>query len=391
MPIEFTCPRCQTAIQVPDESAGKKGRCPNCQGKVRVPTPPLPEIEFRCPQCAVAIRVPGQIAGRKIRCPHCQVKLRVPAVAAPPVETFAAAPTAPGPAPADSVADEPAGFPTHVADNVPSAADQSVPNLAPALGLTSTAGPTVSKTLRRRQKSSLGALVVPFVCLSLLSAIGVWFFWASTPKLEGTLTAERLTETELPTVLIDPAHLNLPQNKLRDFLETLAKDPLRVKGSLMRLEIRGGKSGVEIIPEVGTETVFYRVNLKQDKFLWKHLTEHRDAFDKPRQAELAIAVPEFVRRIEQRQREAASNDGMSEFRTSVGVNSLVKGIGYQLQAVHRGEGHRCVYEDHDGRAYFLLPRTATSFELSGRPPATKSDPHFSGRYDVTVRGKGKAK
>lgn len=370
MPIEFTCPRCQTAIQVPDETAGKKGRCPNCQGKVRVPTPPLPEIEFHCPQCTLAIRVPGESAGKKVRCPQCQTKLRVPAVAPPPppVETFAAAPPKPAP----------------VVDDHVVSSDTSVPNLAPAINLGGAEATTISKAIRLRQKSNLGKLLVPMLCLSTLTAAGAWFFWKGTPKLEGTLVAERIPDTELPPVIIDPTYLNLPRNKLRDLFETMAADPLRVKGELMRLEIRGGKMAIEIIPEVGTNTVFYRIDLKQNKFLWKYATAHRDEFDKPRQKELASSVPEFVQRVDQRRRGAATADSLFEFRNSVGVNSMVRGLGYQLQAEHRGEGHRCVYEDSDGRLYFLLPRNLTSFELSGRKPATKGDLQFPGHYEVTV-------
>ena len=56
--IRFNCEKCGTAIQVPDEHAGKQGRCPGCKAVVTIPspaaglptppappqTPPAPEI-----------------------------------------------------------------------------------------------------------------------------------------------------------------------------------------------------------------------------------------------------------------------------------------------------------------------------------------------------------
>ena len=39
MPIKFTCPHCQKAINVRDELAGKKGACPGCKKAVTVPQP----------------------------------------------------------------------------------------------------------------------------------------------------------------------------------------------------------------------------------------------------------------------------------------------------------------------------------------------------------------
>lgn len=37
MPIQFQCPHCQHAMQLPDTAAGKQGKCPNCSNAVTVP------------------------------------------------------------------------------------------------------------------------------------------------------------------------------------------------------------------------------------------------------------------------------------------------------------------------------------------------------------------
>lgn len=39
MPIQFQCPHCRHAMQLPDAAAGKQGKCPNCSNAVTVPAP----------------------------------------------------------------------------------------------------------------------------------------------------------------------------------------------------------------------------------------------------------------------------------------------------------------------------------------------------------------
>ncbi len=50
MPIQFQCPHCQHAMQLPDTAAGKQGKCPKCSNAVTVPAargsaPPNPHDE----------------------------------------------------------------------------------------------------------------------------------------------------------------------------------------------------------------------------------------------------------------------------------------------------------------------------------------------------------
>ena len=50
MPIQFQCPHCQHAMQLPDTAAGKQGKCPKCSKAVTVPStraaaPPNPHDE----------------------------------------------------------------------------------------------------------------------------------------------------------------------------------------------------------------------------------------------------------------------------------------------------------------------------------------------------------
>lgn len=50
MPIQVTCPGCQTTLKTADSSAGKRAKCPKCGGVIQIPAAPavtgdLPELE----------------------------------------------------------------------------------------------------------------------------------------------------------------------------------------------------------------------------------------------------------------------------------------------------------------------------------------------------------
>ena len=55
MPIEFSCPKCNTTLRVPDEHAGKQARCPTCQAVVEVEAvnEPMLEPDFGAPQASM--------------------------------------------------------------------------------------------------------------------------------------------------------------------------------------------------------------------------------------------------------------------------------------------------------------------------------------------------
>jgi len=43
MTIRFSCPKCQSKLNAPDEKAGVKVPCPKCGQRLLIPTPPPPE------------------------------------------------------------------------------------------------------------------------------------------------------------------------------------------------------------------------------------------------------------------------------------------------------------------------------------------------------------
>src|ERR1700693_2965419 len=111
--IRFDCPKCGSALSIPDNFAGRTGQCQNCASSIVTPKKPtdrraeasskaprpgkaeaLPRTSspastdkaadamaleqagsgvpvFRCSKCAFEKRLPDELLGKKARCPKC--------------------------------------------------------------------------------------------------------------------------------------------------------------------------------------------------------------------------------------------------------------------------------------------------------------------------------
>jgi hypothetical protein len=113
MTIRFKCPntKCQKALVVKDEQAGKRLRCPACKQPVSIPAPvAAPEdleafaaaafadepgakqaaaaaapkqtrtIDFTCHYCDAELHLPAEEGGKNVACPECRKIIKVPAL-----------------------------------------------------------------------------------------------------------------------------------------------------------------------------------------------------------------------------------------------------------------------------------------------------------------------
>ncbi len=377
MTIEFHCPRCQTRLNVPDEEAGKKQRCPGCRGKLRVPAPEviLPSgaaIEFQCPRCQVPLTVPLLDAGKKQRCPNCHGKMRVPVPSGtggtssfPSLERGGRAGSGEGLAPALPTTEFPGWETSGDDDSGEYLVGQRVP-----------------------QSNFLG-LLIPFICVAFLAAVAAWLLHKPEPKLEGTLTGERLNDIEFGPTIVDNRYLGKPREAVRNVFSSLESAPLRAVSQLLVLEFEGSPPGIGVVIRAADGCEFYRVDPRGDRILSKYLARENERLTAAVEKELKQAVPEFLKAIENRPEGVNEVEGLIEFRNSVGLATLLKGFGFYVQAVIDKQAFPCVREDDDGRLYFSLPVNTREFELVGREVSSKpskDDPPFAGRYKVSISG-----
>jgi len=362
--IEFLCPRCRTQFNVSDEDAGTKQRCPHCRAKVRVPEPvaaPASQgtIEFQCPRCNEVIRARGDQAGIKQFCPRCGGKVRVPTPSYADGSANPEAPAASPVPPADSLA------------TLTSGPHEDIPWTRP----------------RRRRRSNILGLLLPVASIAIIGGIGFWLMQKSAVKLEGNLTGQRMTDTELGPFRVSSQYLGNSDTKTKAIFSHLEELPIRASSQLLTLEFRGSAGGISLSLRTADGAEFYRVDPTQAKLLAKYLDETRSEFKTAVEDELTRSVPEFLEAVEQRGDEKKDIPGLAEFRDTVGLASLTTGFGYHVQAAIGKQAYPCVLEDRDGWLFFVLPSGTEVFEVVGRPRGSKSakdKPQFPGKYTVQV-------
>ncbi len=332
-------------MRAPATAAGSRQACPQCGGKVLVPKPDVAGSAFPEPGSGVADSdslIPASAISQ---------------LASPFAESIAA------------------NVSENDIDNV--VADEE--SLADELSV---------RQLPQRRKHLVW--IVPLLFVGILVAVIAWLLYKPEPKLEGALTAQRLTEVELGPFRLDNSYLGRPKRAAQEIFSSLESEPLRASSPSLILEFNGGAGGISISITAANATEFVRVDPQQNPRLARYLKQQSDRFKKARDSELVRAVPEFLKAIEKRSEGERDISGLAEFRNSVGLASLVRGFGFHVQALVGKQAYRCVHEDAQGRLYFALPIETSEFEIIGRPQATavsKNDMQFTGRFTVKIAKK----
>lgn len=360
MPILFQCPRCDASIQVADDAAGKKGHCPQCQARLKVPeaAPPPLLIEFECPRCRAGIRVPEKAVGQKGRCPQCQAKVLVPNPNAPTAPTTASPP---------SDAELPTAF----------------PHLDPAMySLPMETGSVAPTRVTRRRRSGSWRGMIPIILMAGLIGYLGWLYWRPDESMTGTMTVERLASFQFPDIPVEESVTGLSRTKYRQLARDLEGDPLGLNTTLNRVMLSSRKERLYLTIGDGVEASIYRVDLRKRPGLLKWVADHHADLNGPREAAVDRDMPKFMAGAL-----AARDDGGLEtiigYRDTALFGYLTSGFGFHVVAVASGQAYRCIFEDSDGRLYFLLPGETRSFELRGRP-VDDAKPVFTGRITCQV-------
>ena len=237
--------------------------------------------------------------------------------------------------------------------------------------------------LKRRRKNSSNAFLMPILFGGVLVAVGMWFFWDTKILLTENLRASAMKSVQLEPKLVGRDAVPVTEKTLDFVLDRLSANPTRLTSDLMRTVFTGTEGGLQIDIETGSKTEFVRVNYGASPGLKKYYGEHSQELDAPRKKEWTRAVKSFFIETAAAEREDRSIDNPLSFRDTLGLNTLVSGLGYNVVAKVGRTPYPCVYEDLNGYLYFLLPVGTTSFQLTGRKLADGLV-HFPGKYTVQV-------
>ena len=328
-------------------------------------------IEFNCPYCTSTIRVADNAAGKKGTCPRCETAILVPSIELP-TQTAARAEH-----PATAPATDP---PTEVSP--PPAEWGDFPQFSPTPLTTELREPSYAGALRRRRKKSRWGLVIPLLGGLALISIVIYFFVQNRPWLDGELTAVAIDDIELPPGGVGRNDISgLPKEVVDYVLDELRENPVRLISSLVGTEFRGTRRGLEVRVFEGNQTRFFRVAVGKNEHFADWVKDHANELEKPHFKEYQSVAKRFFVEYE-----AAQGDlpNLTDYRDSLGLNVVVGRVGYNMAAIVSEKIYRCVYEDGEGRLFFLLPRKTKKFELVGRK-LKNGQIIFPGHYNVQVK------
>ena len=356
-------------------------------------------IEFSCPHCSAVIRVPDNAGGGKGKCPRCARRITVPKVSTKPVPKPAdaesdlfAPPDADEFAAAESNGPDAVVFASAESDdgsdapiNVFAPAPRALGELPMETSRQALRPGSIASKLKRKRRGGSWVIPVGFGLL-LCGAVG-WFFWQKyqTERLVGELTAETAPTLELPMTELSSSVFKQSPDEMKKLMEELESSPVRTPSSQMSVQISASKKAVTIGIHSGPQTTFYRVDTNSDPALMNYRKNHSQELDQLREADLEFAASSFADEYQRVLEKKAQPSALNDFRNTMALPALTRGLGHQVVAVYGQTPFPCVHEDRDGGLYFLLPPGAQGFEITGRKHKD-GKVLFPGKYHVKVGG-----
>ena len=337
-------------------------------------------IQFDCPYCTSTLKVPDSSAGKQGDCPRCGTKLVIPNPVAVEGPSPTPAETTPSPSP------EP---PVETANSTEQTVDQAGNSSMESPGMDSPPSrPMTSMTslyLRKRRSSNLGGILLFLFFFSLMLGIAGYFYWNYGPRLEGNLVASRLnSETAKLEQRLKSKGLGLSDDLIQAVNQNLKEVPRRVQSDLMEMLFYGSeKGGFYVRLKPGTKTDLVRVDLTGDPALIDYISKHGVELDQPRFAEFQSEIKQFYTEWHRFLETEEAMPDLINYRNTVGLNSLMGGLGYHMEARVNNKIFPCVHDDFQGGLYFLVPKGTLQFEILGRKMENGWTP-FPGKYVVQV-------
>lgn len=365
MAIQFNCPYCTATIQVGDDAAGKLGRCPKCETRLRVPAPRSPGAPDARNSPPAPPRVTDGVVVEE------SVIIQVPAEARAPARPDVAsglpiADAARGPVFQPGLRLEEPVFPAAVADEEAAAAETSL-----------------ARRLQQRRSGGLARLAAPVVCIAVVVGAAGAYWWSQRETMTGELAGERMPPDKAIVGTIRRDDVDAPPPLVASLLRGLQEEPLGTRTDLMFVQFTSSADGIVVTLAPGVEAELVRVNVRSKPAVSAFRTRAAEKLDAPRKAELAEATRHFARDWENAASSGMKLGNLMTYRSSMGLNSLLGGLGYHSTALVGNTVYPCVHEDGEGWLCFLVPRGTRQFVVTERKSEQRPSV-FPQEYRFTV-------
>ena len=364
MAILFSCPYCTASVKVPDSTSGKLGGCPKCGTKIRIPVvaiPPSPRLMAPLPVLPVAppLAAPGP--------PEMALDFLAPQAALPPVP----------PAPRPAATGDPFDF--------------SAAAAAPAYS----SPVSRKKPTAPRKPMGSGPLIVVGLALLALAGAGIWTYVQNLPVYEGTVAGLRVPSGQAIAVTVPWSSIEIPPQTQLPVIAYFKQYKTSLTNNLLKIGIGASPQGLIVRFETTAESMLVSVDPQLVPDIKTLITQQKAAWEESRKRELTQSAQELCDLAAKAQAAGQRMENVSNYRDSVALNALVRGLGRHCVAVANKVNHPCVFEDELGQLFFVVHHQATEllvveksgegrvkvlpaeFRISARIPSTASaTPHF---------------
>ncbi len=323
MAILFSCPYCTSSIKVPDSTAGKLGACPKCATKIRIPAVPIPPVT-KTPVTSGPVSPPAQ--------PFLFAPGALPAVASQPREE---SPT------------DPFDF-SAVSPPVPAAASSTNPQ----------------KPANRAKTSSTGLLIGVLVGILALAGVGVWQYVKNLPVYTGAVAGARVPiSSQAISVSVPWATIGVDASTQPPVIEYFKRHKSSILSNMLTIEIGASPVGLEIRLTPSEIATLVSVDPLLIPDLKKLIAAQESTWDATRKAELLQSGKQLCENIAKAQLAGDRMSNIANYRDTVALNALVRGLGHHSHAVTNNTVYPCVFESKDGKLYFVAPIQATGLTV----------------------------
>lgn len=315
-------------------------------------------ILFSCPYCTASIKVPDSTAGKLGVCPKCGTQIRIPALPTPPTANSQVAsgsvfpPTQPFPF-------VPGAFP--VAAPLPPPESPTDPfDFSSARTPAAAASITPPKPKNRPQSSGSGLLIAVMVGVLAFVGVGGWLYVKNLPVYSGIVAGTRIPAAShsIP-VSIPWVAMGVDASSQPPVIEYFKRHKSSILSNMLTIEISVSTQGLEIRLSPSNIATLVSVDPLQIPDLKKLIAAKELEWDATRKSELTQFGKSLCENAAKAQLEGTRMSNISDYRNVVALNALVRGLGHHSQAVTNNTVYPCVFEDKDGKLYFVVPFQST--------------------------------
>jgi hypothetical protein len=371
MAIQFDCPYCTATLRVPDQAAATIGRCPKCESKLRVPVVPIPgkaTAPARAAKSDTPSSPPEQAPAWEDETIVYKTDSPLGAAIAEANRAVQAGTASPSAARIDPVAD----FLAQVADPIVAAPMRTGEPVPPA-------------PERNRLRQNRTGLWVTIAFVLAAAGIGFGYWWQSRSTFIVAIEGDAMPASSVAGVIAQRDY-KLPDADWANIRRALEQAPADLRNRQMVVKIESAPRGLKVSLTPGRDGELVSVSLASIPGLAELVASNRATLDAPRQEALLAGLQELAQKI-QEATAAGKPPDLATFGQSIGINGLIGPLGYHTQAVIDRVAYPCVFEDREGRLYFLVPPGTESFTVRPKAPATGEREPFHLSATVKVNRK----